>query len=431
MKTIIYNAQIKQPNQWINNGCIQIEDGFIFSISSQTPDEKQKSSFDQVIDAKEMALLPGFVNGHTHFSQTFMRGLAGGRPLLQWLKELIWPLQAEISVEEMQLAALLGLAENVRCGVTEVVNHHKITRSRQHTLAVKEAAEKIGLRTTIARAWANKGKINETDQQIMEELEEWYTVFQSDKITRFASGPLTPWRCSAELLKKTHQLSLNHNSFTHIHVSETAEEVRMTVEETGLRPVQWLDQIGVLDDHIQVVHAVWVDDLEIELLANKKATVVHCPVSNAVLGSGVAPVRKMLNQGVNLRLGTDGPASNDTQDCFENMKMALCLARATFLDANNLSNQHVLDMAVDHQKLTIGAKADLILVKMNNLHSAPVHDLDSALTMCSRGDDVDTVMVEGKIVLQNGKLTTIDEEVLLKECNQAINSLRKRAGISI
>ncbi len=238
----------------------------------------------------------------------------------------------------------MGLAENVRCGVTEVVNHHKITRSRQHTLAVKEAAEKIGIRTTIARAWANKGKINEirpanygrTGRMVC-------TVFHSDELTKFASGPLTPWRCSAELLQKTHQLVVKSQQFyTYPCFGNVLKKLQMTVDETGLRPVHWLDQIGVLDDHTQVVHAVWVDDSEIELLAKKKATVVHCPVSNAVLGSGVAPVRKMLNHGVNLRLGTDGPASNDTQDCFENMKMALCLARATFLDANNLSSQHVL-----------------------------------------------------------------------------------------
>lgn len=429
MKTIIYNAQIKLSDQWISNGSLQLEDGLIVSISTKRPDEEIITAADQMIDAKGMAVLPGLVNGHTHFSQTFMRGLAGGRPLLQWLKELIWPLQAEMSVEEMQLAALLGLAENVRCGVTEVVNHHKVTRTRQHTMAVKEAVETIGVPTTIARAWANKGKINESDQQILEELEAWYAEIQPGEQTRFASGPLTPWRCSADLLQKTHQLSLNNNSFTHIHVSETADEVQMTLDETGLRPVQWLDQIGVLDEHVQVVHAVWVDDSEIELLAKKKAVVVHCPVSNAVLGSGVAPARKMLDQGIRLRLGTDGPASNDTQDCFENMKMALCLARASHLDANDLSSQQVLNMALNHQELKVGSKADLILVKMDTLHSAPVHDLDSALTLCARGGDVNLVMVEGKIVLQNGKLTTIDEEILIKECNHALNSLRKRAGI--
>ncbi len=429
MKTIIYNAQVKQTNQWIRNASLWIENGVISSISTQIPDEKQYASADQVINAYGMALLPGLVNAHTHFSQTFMRGLAGGRPLLQWLKELIWPLQGEISVEEMQLAALLGLAENVRCGVTKVVDHHKITRTREHTLAVKEAAEKIGIQTTIARAWANKGKINETDQQILEELSDWYALSNPGEKTKFASGPLTPWRCSEDLLQKTHELSLKNNSFTHIHVSETAEEVQMTLDETGLRPVQWLDQIGVLDEHTHIVHAVWVDDLEIALLAKNKAIVVHCPVSNAVLGSGVAPVRKMLNQGVKLRLGTDGPASNDTQDCFENMKMALCLARATHQNANDLSSQDVLGMAVDHQELKIGSTADLILVNTNTLNSAPVHDLDLTLTLCSRGNDVDTVMVDGKILLQNGKLTTIDEEVLLKECNQAILSLRKRTGI--
>lgn len=431
MKTIIHNGKLKQAESWLHEAVLQIEDGIIRSISCTAPDEVELAWADEVIDARGMAILPGLINGHTHFSQTFMRGLAGGRPLLQWLKDLIWPLQAEMSVEEMHLAALLGLAENIRCGVTEVVDHHKITQTRQHTLVVQQAAEQSGLRCTIARAWSNRGKNAEEDQAILNELLDWYDGVNAGSIVRYASGPLTPWRCSAELLQKTHVLSVQHGSFTHIHVSETAEEVGMTQEEVGLRPVRWLDEIGILDEHSQIVHAVWVDDEELNLLAQSGATVVHCPVSNAVLGSGIAPIRSMLDRNVRLRLGTDGPASNDTQDCFENMKTALCLARAVHKDANHLSSQDVLSMATAGRTLRVDSPADLILVDLMNLHAAPVHDLDSALTLCARGDDVDTVLVSGEIVMRDKRLVTIDEEVLLKECSQAVVSLRKRAGVEI
>jgi 5-methylthioadenosine/S-adenosylhomocysteine deaminase len=427
-KIIIKNANIFLPSGWLY-GSIWIEDGLIKSISSGIPESFVVEPSDELIDAKGMAVLPGLVNGHTHFSQTFMRGLAGGRPLLKWLRELIWPLQAEISVEEMQLAALLGLAENLRCGVTNVIDHHKITRSMEHTLAVQQAVESVGIRCTVARAWVNKGKNPENDQVILDELTQWFEKINSSEKVNFASGPLTPWRCSAELLQKTHQLAVKNGSFTHIHVSEIAEEVQMSMDEYQVRPVTWLDQIGVLDKNTQIVHAVWVDETEIELLASRDALIVHCPVSNAVLGSGIAPLRKLLNTGMKIRLGTDGPASNDTQDCFENMKMAICLARASQNDANNISCRDAISMATSSNELVQGAKADLIFVDLNNLHSAPVQDFDSALALCAKGDDVDTVMVAGEILMRDKKIVSIDEEVLIKECNQAVRSLRKRAGV--
>ncbi|MRS05858.1 hypothetical protein EG832_21965 [bacterium] len=245
----------------------------------------------------------------------------------------------------------------------------------------------------------------------------------------FASGPLTPWRCSADLLSATHQISIINNSFTHIHVSETMDEVQMSLDEYGMRPIKWLDQIGILDKNAQIVHAVWLDDEEIDLLAKSGATVVHCPVSNAVLGSGVAPIRKFLDNGIPVRLGTDGPASNDTQDCFENMKMAVCLARANTLDANNITCRQALKMATANHELSPGKNADLIFVDLENLHSAPVQDLDSALVLCAKGDDVDSVMVDGEFLMQNKKFVKFDQEILIKECNLALKSLRKRAGI--
>ncbi len=430
MKKIIFNGNIRQPDGWLSPGCIWIEDGLIQSIKPGNPDPIELSLADELIDANGMAVIPGLVNGHSHFSQNFMRGLAGGRPLIQWLKELIWPLQSAISVEEMHLAALLGLAENLRSGVTEVVDHHKIVNTVDHTRVVKEAAESVGLRCTIARSWSNLGNNPQDDESIIEELQYWFENSVSNEKIKFASGPISTWRCSEELFQKTHQMAINYGSFTHVHVSETVDEVQMALDSSGMRPIAWLNSIGVLDKNTQIVHAVWPDESEINLLAQSGATVVHCPVSNAVLGSGVAPIRKMLDMGVTIRLGTDGSASNDTQDCFENMKMAICLGRVTSLNPTNLSVQEALKMAFGNHELRIGEPADIILVQLNNLHSIPVHDLDSTLALCTKGDDVDTVMVAGETLLKNGKLLTVDEEILIKECNQAITSLRKRAGIN-
>ena len=430
-KILIHNGNIYQPEKWLTPGFLSIQGGVISAVQPGKPDQEAFLQAEQVIDANGMAILPGLVNGHSHFSQSFMRGLAGGRPLLQWLKELIWPLQSAFSKEEMYLASLLGLAENVRGGVTFVVDHHKITHTPEHTLAVKKAAEEIGLRCTIARAWSDRGNNPESGDAILDELEGWYGMQQPDSKVTFASGPLTPWRASGELIQKTHAQALRYGSFSHIHVSETLAEVEMTVEETGVRPVTWLDQLGILDEHVHIVHAVWVDEAEIELLKERNALVVHCPVSNAVLGSGIAPVGKMLARGVRMRMGTDGSASNDTQDCIENAKMAICLARAGHQDAANLTNDQALSMLIADRTIAVGDDADLTMIKLDTLRSAPVHDLTSAVTLCAHAEDVDTVIVAGKILMQNGRLTTIDEEILIKECNSAIKILKKRAGIDI
>lgn len=411
---------------WLNPGSILIKDGCIAAITAAQPKDISLST--QVISAQGMAVIPALVNAHTHLSQTFMRGLAAGRPLLRWLKELIWPLQNAMSEEALELAALLGLAENTRCGAGIVVDHHKITHAPAFTQAVIRAARQSGLRVTVARAWSDRGVGAESPQAILEELEAWYDQCNPGDLVTCASGPLTPWRCSAETLQTTHHLAKQHRTFTHIHVSETAEEVATTQKETGLRPVSWLDSLGILDEHCQIVHAVWVDEGEIALLAEKHAPVVHCPVSNAVLGSGIAPIKAMLQKGITLRLGTDGPASNDTQDCFENLKMALCLGRASSLDATFLSPRQVLNMATASEGLTVGQPADLAMVRLDSLWAAPVHDLDSALALCARATDVEALMVAGKFVLSAGKLTMIDEEAVLKESMRAVQLLRKKAG---
>jgi 5-methylthioadenosine/S-adenosylhomocysteine deaminase len=433
---LITDAAIAVPHSstagkgWVHPGEVLIRDGRIESITpARQPREPGPST--QVISARGMAAIPALVNGHTHLSQTFMRGLAGGRPLLRWLKELIWPLQDAMSEEVLELAALLGLAENARCGAGSVVDHQKITRSPAFTEAVMRAAQRSGLRVCAARAWADRGAGAESPDRILDELEGLFERNQPGGQVSFASGPLSPWRCSAETLQAAHALAVRFDSFTHIHVSETSDEVAITEKESGLRPVAWLDSLGVLDRNCQVVHAVWVDDAEIDLLAARQSPVVHCPVSNAVLGSGIAPLKAMLEKKVDLRLGTDGPASNDTQDCIENMKMAICMARASSRDAAALSPRAALNMAAASTGLSAGQPADLALLRLDTLSSAPLHDLDSAATLCVRAADVDSLMVDGKFILSGGKLETIDEQVLLKEATLAVKSLRRKAGLDL
>jgi 5-methylthioadenosine/S-adenosylhomocysteine deaminase len=207
------------------------------------------------------------------------------------------------------------------------------------------------------------------------------------------------------------------------------DEIQMSLDQYGQRPVEWLDSIGMLGADTQMVHAVWVDDVEIDLVAIANAPVIHCPVSNAVIGSGVAPVAKMLSRGIDLRLGTDGPASNDTQDLWETLKMAVSFGRAFNQNPTVLPPSEALKLATSGKSIQAGQLANLIIVDLNHPRVVPVQDVDSALVLGTHGSDVRTVIVGGEILMRDGRVTILDEPALYQECRSAIKSLRKRAGI--
>lgn len=420
----ICHGTVLTPAGWLTPGYVFIEGDTIAAVGTGDP-----PTAEVVVEAQHKAILPGLINGHTHLSQTFMRGLAAGRPLLTWLKELIWPLQQAMTPDILQLAALLGLVENLRSGVTTVVDHHKVTATPAHTDAVCAAAQSVGLRLVLARSWADRGTNAEAPASILADLQRLFEQWTGSPWVMVANGPLVPWRCSAETLRNTCALARQYGAPTHLHIAETAGEVEMTLDETGQRPIAWLDSLGVLGSDTQIVHSVWVDEDEIALMAQRGALVVHCPVSNAVLGSGIAPLGALRQAGVRLRLGTDGPASNDTQDLFETMKQALSFARATTLDSTCLSPLDVLQMALDDRALVAGAPADVITVSLNHARVVPVHDVTSALVLCTHGADVETVIVGGRLLLYEGHVLVLDETALLDECRAAARHLRDRAGL--
>ena len=203
----------------------------------------------------------------------------------------------------------------------------------------------------------------------------------------------------------------------------------MSLDEYGQYPVAWLNTIGVLGPDTQIVHAVWVDEAEIELIARHKAPVIHCPVSNAVLGSGVAPVPQMLARGVEVCLGTDGPASNDTQDIWETLKAAVSFGRATTQNPTVLPPGQALRLGTGGKFLQKGQSADLIIVDLNHPGVVPVQDFDSALVLGTHGNHVRTVMIAGEILMRDGRVLVVDEASLYDECRSVIKSLQKRAAL--
>jgi 5-methylthioadenosine/S-adenosylhomocysteine deaminase len=396
---------------------------------------------DRVIDAAQMAVVPSLVNGHTHLSQTFMRGLADDKPLLGWLKQVMWPIQAAMTPDDVHIASLLGLVENLRCGAGAVVQHHKITTSPDHVDAAAEAARSVGMRVLLARAWGDLGDRAESPEAILSEMrrlhERWHGA--ADGRITIGFGPLAPWRCSDATLRRTITLAREWGVPTHIHVAEARDEIEILRQRTGMRHVEWLASLDALGPHLHLVHSVWIDDAELDLIAGSEAVVVHCPVSNMYLASGIAPLRRMLDRGIPVALGSDGPASHNSQDLLETLKVAVLLAKVSSGDARALSSTNALRMVTvvgahllgreDLGQIAPGAKADITLINLNNARSMPVHDPESALVYNASGPDVHTVIVDGRVLLDAGQITVLDEAALLDECRQRASRLLERARV--
>ena len=402
---------------------------------------------DQVIDASLMAVLPGFVNAHTHLFQTFVRGLADDKPLLQWLETAIWPVMRAVSEEEMYLASLLGLVENIRSGATSVIDNQYIHTNRGNDDAVFRAAKESGIRLKIARGWADMNyheAFMETADTVVAELERLLETWHGAENGRLTveSGPVIPWGCSDGAMRRTYALAREWGVGTHIHTAESEPEVEMVLQQRGLRHVEWLEAIGCLGPDTQLVHSVWLSEEEIDLVVRRNAMIVHCPVSNMYLASGIAPITELWRRGVDVALATDGPGSNNSQDNMEVLKFTACLQKVGTLDAMALLPEDVLQMATrsgaramgqeqEIGSLEVGKKADITLIDLDAPHIMPVHRVPSALVYNAHGGDVDTVIVDGRVLMRNKEVLFLDETALLAECRAANQRLFDRAGIEV
>jgi 5-methylthioadenosine/S-adenosylhomocysteine deaminase len=259
-----------------------------------------------------------------------------------------------------------------------------------------------------------------------------------------ASGPLAPWRCCDDAMREITALARAWHLPTHLHVAETQDEIDLLFARCGRRHIEWLADLGCLGPDTQLVHAVHVDDAEIELIAQAGATVVHCPTSNLYLASGAAPVRKMLDRGIAVALGTDGSASNTSQDLLECAKIGALLAKHVAVDAHAMVAADVIRMMTtdgarlwggpnepQRRGLTPGAPADITLIDLNTVRCQPVHRAAAAVAYNASGPDVHSVIVGGEVLLDAGRVTMLDERTLLEACRDAAARLMRRAAINV
>jgi 5-methylthioadenosine/S-adenosylhomocysteine deaminase len=424
-------------------GYVYIEGDRIAEVGSGVP-AGIRERCDEVVDASGMVVIPGLVNAHTHLFQTFMRGLADDKPLLEWLRTMIWPMSEAMTEDDFYVAALLGCIENLKTGATTILSHHYIHTSKGNMDRVAEACNASGIRALLARGCSDVNyhpPLMEDPNTILAEttrqIERWNS--SPDARIRFEFGPITPWGVTDGLMRRLYSRARELGVGIHIHIAETRAEVQMLLEERGCRHVEWMQRLGVLDHRCQLVHSVWLGDDEIKMAADAGATIVHCPTSNMYLASGIPPVWRFREAGVNVALATDGPGSNNSQDNLENLKMAACLSKVGTLNAMVLLPYDVLAMAVrggakavDMEgqigKLSKGAKADVVVVDLRKAHIEPVHSAASALVYNANGNDVHTVFVDGKLLVREGRYLPLDEKEVIQEARQRAHAVRKRAA---
>ena len=420
----------------IVHGDILIADGRIAEIGGTG------HTADTVIDATDCAVIPGFVQTHIHLCQTLFRGAADDLALIDWLKQRVWPMEAAHSVESVAASARLGIAELIKGGTTCALTMETVN----HTAEVFKVVEGTGFRATGGKCMMDKGDEvpaalqEETGNSIDESialLEAWHGA--ADGRIRYCFAPRFAISCTRELLQKVASLARARGVMVHTHASENRTECELVQAESGLRNIAYLDSVGLTGRHVALAHCVHLSVDEIETLKSTGTNVVHCPSSNLKLGSGIAPVAKLLEQGISVSLGADGAACNNRLDMFTEMRTAALLQKVLHgpevlpakrvLRMATIDGARALGLDADVGSLAPGKRADLAVVRLGRLHTTPATDVVSALVYSAEADDVDTVIIDGRLVMRDRNLLTIDELETIAAANSEAQKLMARAGV--
>jgi 5-methylthioadenosine/S-adenosylhomocysteine deaminase len=411
---------------------VLIENGRIAAVGAVDP---AKSSGAEMIDARGCVVMPGLINAHTHLFQTLLRGFADGQPLTEWLRR-IYSVGRALTPDDCRISARLGALESLRGGVTTVLEHHFVHPSLEHAAATIEGLQEAGIRAIVARTSMDSGNLppretTETPDAAGAASEAFVRRFAERPLLTLMIGPNTPpINASAGLIHAMHRVALGQGIRITTHCAEAMSIVARARELGAAGVVDFLEQLGVLNPGWLLSHSVHVNDREIEIMRTRGVSVAHNPVSNMYLGDGIAPVVKYRRAGIAVGLGTDGPSSNNTLDMFETMKVTSLLQRVAALDAAAIRPVDVVRMAtlegaravgLDHLvgSLEVGKRADLIVIDMDRPHLVALHDAYSQIVHCARAADVRDTIVDGRVVMRNGTVRTLNRTSVLAEARRA------------
>jgi 5-methylthioadenosine/S-adenosylhomocysteine deaminase len=393
-------------------------------VSAIGPDLPIPAGKVELVDARGRVVIPGLINAHTHLYQNFLKGLRDDVGLVEWCDVTLYPMAYAIHRAQWDEAdetcgyewASLSALEMMRGGVTCCIDMNMNMDS------VFEAWRDVGMRgigaVAIMDRWVPaplRLDHESTRADALRLARNWHGVHPRLDVVL---APSTPFLCSRDLILWARDQTADLGIGLQIHLAETRYEVGNVMQETGLTPVAYAHSLGVLGPRTTAVHCVHVTDEEIGLLRETGTTVVHCPKSNLKLGSGVAPVPRMIAAGVNVAVATDGAASNDTLDMFEETRLAALLHKGIAEDPTIITARQAFRMAteggaraagIDAGTLDPGKLADLAIIDLDRAHLQPVHDIINMLVYCARASDVETTIIDGEVVMRRGEIVTVDE----------------------
>lgn len=385
---------------------------------------------DKIVEGKGHIALPGLINAHTHMAMSLLRNYADDLPLMTWLSEKIWPVEAKLTSDDIYFGTMLSIAELIKSGCTTFRDMYF------HMDEVAKAVEVSGVRANLG-----EGLIGVADPEAngIDKVRQLYQDLNNTADGRIVIevAPHAPYTCPDDYLRKCGELAKQLDAPLHIHLSESRFEVSESYKNFGKSPIEKVDELGLLDGKTSGAHCVHVSDEDIELLKRTKTSVLYNPSSNLKLGNGFAPIQKMINAGINVALGTDGASSNNNLNLFEEMHLAGLVNKGVLEDPTALPAYEVLKMATINGakalgiektvgSLEVGKKADLILLDYNQSHLLPTHDLISMIVYSAQAADVDFVMCNGKILFENRQVLTFDEqEVMTKASKMAMDLISR------
>ncbi|QCX33239.1 amidohydrolase [Caloramator sp. E03] len=426
MNILIKNAYIitmNQKGEVLEKADLAIENDRIKYIGKDIDNFKA----DKIIDGTKKVVMPGLINCHTHMAMSLFRNYADDLPLYEWLTQKIWPIEDKLTGEDVYYGTMLSIIESIKSGVTCFSDMYFFMDD------TAKAALESGIRARLA--WGMIGD-RANDNTRFDITRRFYNDWQGkgDGRITIMAGPHAPYTCSPEYLKRVAEFAKEMNLGIHIHLSESKREVEENYEKFSKSPIKHVYDLGILDVPVTAAHCVHLSDEDIDILKEKNVSVVYNPGSNLKLGNGFAPVVKLIEKGVNVALGTDGSSSNNNVNMFEEINLSAIVNKGVSGDPTVVSAIEALKMAtingakalcMDSEVGSIeeNKKADIIIVDINKPHFYPIHDIVSSMVYTAQASDVETVIINGNIVMENYEIKTIDVEKIYYNVEKCINRL--------
>ena len=386
----------------------------------------------EIIEADGQLLMPGLINGHSHVPMVIFRGLAEDVSLEKWFNEYMWPLESNLQEEDVHWGMLLGLVEMIEAGVTCVADHYFFMDR------AAEAVQQAGTRAALGWAVFGSQGLPMLDRTA-DFCRKWQGAAEGRLTTWMA--PHAPYTCDDDFLRAAADRARDLDVGIHIHVAETRGQTELHMQKRGLTPIRLLDDLGLLKLPTILAHAVGATEDDIRLLADRPAGVAHCPKTYLKLAMGIAPVHAMRRAGVVLGLGTDGAVSNNTLDVWESMRLMALTQKEATGTPENLALGETLAIATRGSAQVVGLGdrigavepgrlADLILVDLSGAHHQPLHSVPASLVYSARAADVQTVIVNGRVIMRDRKLLTLDKAEIIRQVNRSLERLARRTPAS-